>query len=77
MLDEPTNGLDAEGIIKIREFLLNLRDKTGLTIFISSHILSELQNLCDRFIIIDKGRLKEEFSKSSIEKQSEKKINTF
>lgn len=77
VLDEPTNGLDAEGIIKIREFLLDLRKKTQLTIFISSHILSELQNLCDRFIIIDKGRLKEEFSKSSIEKQDQKKINTF
>jgi len=77
ILDEPTNGLDAEGIIQIRKFLKDLTAKTKVTIFISSHILSELQNLCDRFIIIDKGKKKDEFDKNHIDTISKNQINTF
>lgn len=77
ILDEPTNGLDAEGIIQIRKFLKELAAKTNVTIFISSHILSELQNLCDRFIIIDKGKIKDEFDKNHIASISKNQINTF
>lgn len=77
ILDEPTNGLDAEGIVQIRNFLKNLTAKTKVTIFISSHILSELQNLCDRFIIIDKGQIKDEFDKDHIANITKNQINTF
>lgn len=63
VLDEPTNGLDAQAIVQVRNFLKEICKKTGVTIFISSHILSELQNLCDRFIIIDKGKIVKQFSK--------------
>ncbi len=77
ILDEPTNGLDAEGIVKMRNFLKNLSAKTKVTIFISSHILSELQNLCDRFIIIDNGHIKEEFKSQAIQNLSKNAINTF
>ncbi len=77
ILDEPTNGLDAEGIVQIRKFLKELTTKTKVTIFISSHILSELQNLCDRFIIIDKGKIKDEFDKNHIASISKNQVNTF
>lgn len=77
VLDEPTNGLDAEGIVQIRKFLKELTLKTKVTIFISSHILSELQNLCDRFIIIDKGVIKDQFDKEHISSLTKKSINTF
>lgn len=77
ILDEPTNGLDAKGIVEIRNFLKELTLKTKVTIFISSHILSELQNLCDRFIIIDKGEIKDEFDKNHIAKITKNTINTF
>lgn len=76
ILDEPTNGLDAEGIVEIRHFLQDIAKKTNVTIFISSHILSELQNLCDRFIIIDNGKIKDEFTKQTISSKS-MAINTF
>lgn len=77
VLDEPTNGLDAEGIIQIRNFLKDIALKTKVTIFISSHILSQLQSLCDRFIIIDKGKLKDNFTKQEIATSDKKHINTF
>ncbi len=54
VLDEPLNGLDPKGIKEIRELLFKLRDE-GKTIFISSHLLSEVEKSCDYFCIIDKG----------------------
>ena len=77
ILDEPTNGLDAEGIVRMRKFLKYLVEKTKVSILISSHILSELQNLCDRFIIIDNGRIKEEFKNQSLSVYNSSSINTF
>jgi len=56
ILDEPTNGLDARGVVLIREQIKQFRDK-GVTIFLSSHILSEVQAVCDRVAIINKGRI--------------------
>jgi ABC-2 type transport system ATP-binding protein len=57
ILDEPTNGLDPIGIKELRAILkkINLEHKT--TIFISSHILSEVENICSRIAIIDNGRI--------------------
>lgn len=57
LLDEPTNGLDPAGIHEIRELIFRLAKKEGLTIFISSHILSEIEQVADRVGIINHGRL--------------------
>ncbi|MFT9077757.1 ABC transporter ATP-binding protein [Ethanoligenens sp.] len=57
ILDEPTNGLDPAGIHDLRELLGKLRDETGLTVLVSSHILAEMQQMCDRVGIINKGRI--------------------
>ncbi|HFU3792144.1 TPA: ABC transporter ATP-binding protein [Streptococcus suis] len=57
LLDEPTNGLDPSGIHEIRELIIRLAKEAGLTIFISSHILSEIEQIADRVGIINHGRL--------------------
>ena len=57
ILDEPTNGLDPAGIKEMRELLQRLSSETGLTVFISSHILGEMQQMCDRVGIIHKGKI--------------------
>ena len=57
ILDEPTNGLDPQGIIEVRELILKLRSERNMTIMISSHILSELQRIADVFGIISGGEL--------------------
>lgn len=59
VLDEPTNGLDANGIREFRLLLKSLASKEKIAILISSHILSEMQNLCDTIGIIDNGILLE------------------
>jgi ABC-type multidrug transport system ATPase subunit len=56
ILDEPTNGLDPSGIREIRDLLINLNE-TGTTVFLSSHLLSEVEQLCTRVGIVDRGRL--------------------
>lgn len=59
ILDEPTNGLDANGIREFRNLLKTLAKKQKIAILISSHILSEMQNLCDTIAIIDNGVIKD------------------
>ncbi|ABS39122.1 bacitracin ABC transporter, ATP-binding protein BcrA [Clostridium botulinum A str. Hall] len=58
ILDEPTNGLDPQGIKDIRELIQDLSKKYHVTFLISSHILSEIQAVCNRIGIIEKGSLK-------------------
>ncbi len=60
ILDEPTNGLDPAGIADVRALLKHLADDRGTTVFLSSHILSEVQQLADTIGIIHQGRLLEE-----------------
>lgn len=57
LLDEPTNGLDPAGIYEIRELIVKLAKKEGITVFISSHILTEIEHIADRVGIINHGRL--------------------
>jgi ABC-2 type transport system ATP-binding protein len=57
ILDEPTDGLDPQGIHEIRLLLPRLRDELGLTIMLSSHLLAEVERICNRVAISDKGRL--------------------
>ena len=56
ILDEPTNGLDVEGVIEIRNLIKNL-SKQGMAILISSHNLTEIDNLCNRIIVIKNGKI--------------------
>lgn len=56
ILDEPTNGLDPQGIREFRDYLHNLA-KEGISVLVSSHLLAEMQLMCDRFAIIEKGKL--------------------
>ncbi len=57
LLDEPTEGLDPEGIQEMREMIRHLRDERGLTVMLSSHLLAEVEQLCDRVAILHQGRM--------------------
>jgi ABC-2 type transport system ATP-binding protein len=56
VLDEPTNGLDPQGILEVRDLLVQLNEN-GTTVFLSSHVLSEVEALCTRVGVMDRGRL--------------------
>ncbi len=56
VLDEPLNGLDPKGISEIRELLLTLVKKEGKTLFMSSHLLGEVESTCDAICVIDDGK---------------------
>lgn len=62
ILDEPMNGLDPQGIIEIRELLLNLNREKQVTVLISSHILDELSRIATHYGFIDKGTMVKEIS---------------
>ncbi|MCX6969292.1 MAG: ABC transporter ATP-binding protein [Verrucomicrobia bacterium] len=57
LLDEPTEGLDPAGIHEMRELILKLRAEHGMTVILSSHILHEVEQLCDRVAILHRGTL--------------------
>jgi ABC-type multidrug transport system ATPase subunit len=65
ILDEPANGLDPAGIVEIRRLLRRLTNEDGVTVFVSSHILSEVSQLADRIGIIHRGRLVDEIDPRS------------
>lgn len=74
VLDEPINGLDAEGIIEVRNLLLQLNQEKQMTILVSSHILSELQLIAERFVFMKHGVIVEDLQKAELERKSEKQI---
>lgn len=57
ILDEPTNGLDPSGMHEIRGFIRDLVEKQGKTVFLSSHLLGEVEQVCDRVAIINMGEI--------------------
>ena len=57
ILDEPTNGLDVTGVMELRQVLRTLSAKTNISILISSHVLSEMEQLCDTVAIVDRGSI--------------------
>lgn len=75
ILDEPVNGLDPSGIKEIRELILDLRNKRGITFLISSHILSEIQQMATKIGIIHKGKLLEEIDYDELQKRNRHYIN--
>jgi ABC-2 type transport system ATP-binding protein len=70
LLDEPTNGLDPAGMIEIRRLILRL-SSLGKTIFLSSHILHEVQQVCNRVAILQKGNLVKQGNVSELLKEDE------
>ena len=57
ILDEPTNGLDPAGIKQLRNILKEIAHKNGVAVFVSSHILSEMQLMCDKVAVLDNGKI--------------------
>lgn len=74
ILDEPTNGLDPVGIKEIRKFIKTLAEKKRITIFMSSHILSEVEQLADTIGVIHQGRLVEEINFEELRKKNRRYI---
>lgn len=74
LLDEPANGLDPAGIVEVREMLLKLTRKQGVTVFISSHILAEVSKLAQRVGVIHNGRLLQELNFDELERNRRRRL---
>jgi ABC-2 type transport system ATP-binding protein len=74
LLDEPANALDPAGIVEIRNLLRGLAENSGVTIFISSHILSEVARLATRIGIVHEGRLLKELNANELAEQEEQRL---
>ncbi|MGO4375579.1 ABC transporter ATP-binding protein, partial [Paenibacillus sp. MCAF20] len=74
ILDEPTNGLDPAGIVEVRELLRDLALNHGVTIFISSHILSEVARLTTRIGIVNQGKLLQETNVRDLQQLLRKRL---
>ena len=74
ILDEPVNGLDPAGIVEVRRLLRNLASNKGVSIFLSSHLLSEVALIADKIGIIHQGRLVEEFRTDELNSLIERKL---
>ncbi len=74
LLDEPTNGLDPQGIFDMREVFVNLNRELGVTILVSSHILSELGKFATEFYIMDKGKILERVTAEQLREVASKRV---
>jgi ABC-2 type transport system ATP-binding protein len=74
ILDEPANGLDPAGVVEIRELLADLTHEKGVTVFMSSHILTEVDRLATRIGIIHKGHLLEELETEKLEELRSRRL---
>ncbi len=74
VLDEPANGLDPAGVIEIRELLRVLAHERGVTVFMSSHILAEVDRLATRIGIVHRGRLIEELDSEALERHRDPRL---
>jgi len=74
LLDEAANGLDPAGIVEIRNLLRGLAEKSGVTIFISSHILSEVARLATRIGVVHEGRLIKELDTGEVAEQEKQRL---
>ncbi|WP_282942474.1 ABC transporter ATP-binding protein [Paenibacillus sp. RC67] len=75
ILDEPTNGLDPAGIRQLRDYLQQLARSENMAVLVSSHLLSEIELMCDRVIIIQNGRFVAERSLKQAENQIGVRVN--
>ena len=75
ILDEPTNGLDPNGTIEIRELLKKLNHENGITVIISSHILSEIERLVTHVGIINKGKMMFEGTLDELKSKQQQSIS--
>jgi ABC-2 type transport system ATP-binding protein len=74
ILDEPANGLDPAGVIEIRELIRELARERGVTMFMSSHILAEVDRLATRIGIVHEGRLIEELDSEALEAHRDRRL---
>lgn len=74
VLDEPANGLDPAGVIEIRELIRGLAQERGVTVFMSSHILAEVDRLATRIGIVHQGRLIEELDSQALEAHRDRRL---
>ena len=74
ILDEPINGLDPSGIKEVRKLLLELKEKQGMTVLISSHLLSELEQIADYFVMMSKGKVLEILEQDQLSHKMKKNI---
>jgi ABC-2 type transport system ATP-binding protein len=74
VLDEPANGLDPAGVIEIRELIRDLARERGVTVFMSSHILAEVDRLATRLAIVHRGRLIEELDSEALEAHRDRRL---
>jgi ABC-2 type transport system ATP-binding protein len=74
ILDEPANGLDPAGVIEIRDLLRDLARHEGVTVFMSSHILGEVDLLANRIGIVHRGRLVEELDSDALEQRRDRRL---
>jgi ABC-2 type transport system ATP-binding protein len=73
-LDEPTNGLDPEGINEVIHYLRKVNQEEGVTILICSHVLHQLETICDSYLFLNKGRIVEKGTKKQLEDKYLKKV---
>lgn len=74
LLDEPLNGLDPQGIVELRNLMIELNQKQGISILVSSHILSELEKVATHYGFIKKGKLVEEISANELLEKCKKSL---